>query len=74
MAACVAVNVWKVDTRARNFGTEMVMEGSDVRAASSGIAEVASGMGTEGVEVEGVGAAGVVSEGSSLCFVGEEGA
>ena len=32
MAACVVVNAWKVDTRAGNFGAEMVMEGSDVGA------------------------------------------
>ena len=73
MAACVVVNVWKVDTRAQNSRAEMVMEGSDARATSSGIAEAASGMGTEGAEVEGAGVAGVVFEGSLLYSIGKEG-
>ena len=52
----------------------MVMEGSDAGAALGGTAEVASSMDIEGAEVEGVGAAGVESEGSSLYSVGKKGA
>ena len=48
------------------------MEGSDVVGATGGTAEVASGIGTENAEVEGTGAVGVVSEGSSLYSVGKE--
>lgn len=72
MAACVVVHVWKVDTRAQNSGAEMVIEGSDAGAISGGTTEVASSMGTECAEVEGAGAAGVLSEGSLLCSVGKE--
>ena len=74
MAACVVVDAWKVDTRARNFRAEMAMEGLDAGVASSGTVEAASGMGIEGAEVEGEGAAGVVFEVSLLYFVGKEGA
>ena len=60
------------DARARNSRAEMVMKGSDAGASSGGTAEVASGIGTENAEVEGTGAVGVVSEGSSLYSVGKE--
>ena len=55
----------------------MVLEGSDVVGATGGIvgvigevAEAASGMSTGGAKVGDAGAGGIVSVGSSPCFVG----
>ena len=55
----------------------MVMEGSNVVGATNGTvgviggaAEIASGMGTGGAGLGDAGASGIVSVGSSPCFVG----
>ena len=60
----------------RNSEAEMVMEGSDVVGATGGTvrviggaAEVASGMGTGGVEVSDAGVDGIVSVRSLSYFV-----
>ena len=51
-------------------GSDVVGETGGTVGAIGGVAEVASGMGTGGAEAGDAGAGGIVSVGSSPCFVG----
>ena len=66
-ALCVVVNVWNKCTMARNSVVEIVMEASNVKGATDGIAGVVGGKVEVTSGIGGVGACGIDSVGSSSC-------